>query len=153
MNARRSLPTSSPATAGPSFGLGALLLVICLLATCLGLGRMDPLLGMLVAMVAAPALGRTAEVIQRQRSAGERVTSGRKLLIFLASLGLIAAAAGTTLGVAAAVGALGILAGWGLVQLIDAPWLPVVAGVWGFVLGLPAGLSTAMLIVQRGWTA
>jgi hypothetical protein len=147
-----SQPVCRAVGTGPSFGLGALLLVICLLAFCLGLGRVDPLLGMLAAMMAAPALTRTADVIRRMRRGGNPPGNGHKLVIFLASLGLIGAALGTTAGIALALAGTGGLCGWGLAIVIDAPWLPVVASVWGLVLGLPAGLAAATLIVQRWWT-
>ena len=157
-----SVPSSSTGTSGtsvsrssaaPSFGLGSLLLVVGLLAACLGLGRVDPLLGMLAAALAAPALGRSADVIRRRRLAGAAMTSSRKLLVFLASLGLVAAAVGTTLSIAMAVGAMGTLAGSSLAGVVQAPWLPVLAGVFGLVLGLLAGLSAAVAIVQRWWAA
>jgi hypothetical protein len=151
------LPSSTTAVSrtspGSSFSLGSLLLVIGLLAACLGLGRIDPLWGILAAVLAAPALGRSADVIGRQASAGLRPTSGRKLLVFLASLGLVAAAVVTTLSIAAAVAAMGTLAGSSLAVVVEAPWLPVLAGVFGLVLGILAGLSAAAVIVQRWWAA
>ena len=153
MSAPPSSTGTSRTSVAPSFGLGSLLLVVGLLATCLGLGRVDPLLGMLAATLAAPALGRSADVIRRRRMAGTAMTSGRKLLVFLASLGLVAAAVGTTLAIAMAVGAMGTLAGSSLAGVVQAPWLPVLAGVFGLVLGLLAGLSTAAAIVQRWWAA
>jgi hypothetical protein len=152
MSQPRSISAANCASARPRFGLWALFLVICLLATCLALGRLDPLLGMLAAALAAPALGRSAEVIRRQRCAGARLTSGYKFLIFLASLGLVASAVGTTLFIAAAVAAMGTLAGSSVAGLVEAPWLPVLSGVFGLVLGLPAGLAATAALVQRWWT-
>lgn len=133
---------------GPSFGLGSFLWVICLLAACLGLGRIDPMLGMLAAMIAAPALLRTAEVLRYLRQHGQRPGNGRKLLIFAGSIILIVSVSGTVVGIAVSIAGLGGLLGAAFGSLLDLPWLPVLASVWGFIAGLPAGLTVAAAIVQ-----
>ncbi|MEX2173668.1 MAG: hypothetical protein WD872_04850, partial [Pirellulaceae bacterium] len=67
MNPSRSRAIQEPAAAPLSFGLGSLLLVIVLPAACLGLGRIDPLLGLALAVVTAPALSRTADAVGGRR--------------------------------------------------------------------------------------
>jgi hypothetical protein len=141
----------APTHAGPSFGLGALLLVVCLVGTSLGLGRLDPLLGIVAALVWTPALMRTAEVISRHARQGGRLTSGQKLGVFAVSLWLVVAAGGSTLGVALVLAAVSGLCGWGISQVIEAQWLPVVAATWGLVLGLLGGACCGRLVVQRWW--
>lgn len=120
-------------------------MVICLLAMCLGLGRVDPLWGIAAAMVWTPALMRTAERVEHLRRQGSRPNNGEKLRIFAASLGLVVAAGGSTVGAAIALAALACV--------IEAPWLPVVAATWGLVLGLLAGACCGLLVVQRWWRA
>jgi hypothetical protein len=151
MKPHPSNPAAQAAMAGPSFGLGALLLVVCLLGICLGLGRVDPLLGIGAALIWTPALMRTAEMISQLRRLGRQPTSGQKLRIFAASLGLVAAVGGSTVGVALALAAVSGLCGWALAQFIAAPWLPVVAATWGLILGLLAGACCGVLVAQRWW--
>jgi hypothetical protein len=144
---------ASAVQGGPSFGLGALLLVVCLVGTCLGLGRIDPLLGVAAAMVWTPALVRTADRVSRLVRRGARPTSGEKLRIFAASLALVVAAGGSTIGVALGLAAVSGLLGWVLAEVIAAPWLPIVAATWGLVLGLLAGACCGVVVVQRWWRA
>ncbi|MEX2177055.1 MAG: hypothetical protein WD872_22015, partial [Pirellulaceae bacterium] len=86
------------------------------------------------------------------RRAGEAVTNGQKLWMFLATLGLVVAAAATTLGTsllaACVAGSAGLLLG----DLVGEPWLPVVMFAWGAVLGLPAGVVAAAILLQH-WPA
>ena len=140
-----------PLRQGPSFSLGALLLVIGLVGTCLSLGRLDPLLGMVAAMMVAPALFRTADRVRELRSVGGTPGSGRKLLIFVSSLVLILTAVGTMIATSAAVAGLACLAGWLVALLVDEPWLPVICMLWGLVIGLPAGITLAARIIERRW--
>ena len=125
--------------------------MVCLLGTCLGLGRVDPLLGIGAALLWTPALMRTGELLSRLTRLGLRPTNGQKLRIFAASLALVVAAGGATIGVALCLATVGGLCGWALARVIEAPWLPVVTATWGLVLGLLAGACCGLLVVQRWW--
>jgi hypothetical protein len=75
-------------TSGVQFSLETLMLVITLFAVCLGVIMAAPGLGILVAIVAAPALVRTLVAGYQERKAGTPLTLGEKLLTFLASTGV-----------------------------------------------------------------
>jgi hypothetical protein len=80
------------------FSLESLMLVITLVAVCLGMIVAIPGLGVLVSIVAAPALIRTLVAGFQQRSAGTQMTLGEKALTFVASTGVtlaVLAAGGT----------------------------------------------------------
>jgi hypothetical protein len=86
-------------TASPlQFSLESLMLVITLVAVCLGMIVAMPGVGVLVAIVAAPALVRTLIAGFQQRAAGSQMTLSEKALTFLASTGItmaVLAAGGT----------------------------------------------------------
>ena len=73
------------------FSLETLLLVITLVAVCLGMIMAEPGLGIVVAIVATPALVRTLVAGYQQRKAGTPMTLGEKLLTFAASTGVAVA--------------------------------------------------------------
>ncbi len=80
------------------FSLESLMLVITLVAVCLGMIVAMPGVGVLVAIVAAPALVRTLIAGFQQRAAGTQMTLSEKALTFLASTGItmaVLAAGGT----------------------------------------------------------
>jgi hypothetical protein len=82
-------PQAQPPRANPAqFSLETLMLVITLIAVCLGVIMAAPGLGILVAVVAAPALVRTLVAGYQERKAGRPMTLGEKLLTFLASTGV-----------------------------------------------------------------
>jgi hypothetical protein len=130
-----------------------MLLVVCLLATCLGLGRIDPLLGTLAAGILAPALARTSDAVRRLRQKGQHPGNAQKLAIFLGSLTLVLGVLAAVAGIACLAGFVGWLFGRLIGAAWDEPWLPVVAAVASGILGLPGGLTAAALIAQRWWPA
>jgi hypothetical protein len=73
------------------FSLETLMLVITLVAVCLGMIMALPGLGIVVAIVAAPALVRTLVAGYQERKAGTPMTLGEKLLTFAASTGVAVA--------------------------------------------------------------
>jgi hypothetical protein len=73
--------------------LGVLALLVCV-----GLMLEQPGVGILLAIVATPALVRTAVVEMRQREQGKPMTAGHRILAFVSSIGVVA-----TVGVAAVV--------------------------------------------------
>jgi len=70
------------------FSLETLMLVITLIAVCLGMIMALPGLGIVVAIVAAPALVRTLMAGYQERKSGTPMTLGEKLLTFAASTGV-----------------------------------------------------------------
>lgn len=81
--APQSIPTP------PQFALSSLLLVVTLVALCVGLVTVAP--GLIVPLVifVLPAVIRTTIVTSRKTAAGETMTTGRKALTFLASIGIV----------------------------------------------------------------
>lgn len=82
------------------FSLESMLMVITLVAVCLGAFVATPGLGILALIVAAPALARTLYEGHQARKAGKSLTTVEKILAFSASAGIALAA------LVAAVGAL-----------------------------------------------
>jgi hypothetical protein len=80
-------PQSSPTP--PQFALSSLLLVVTLAALCVGLVTVAP--GLIVPLVifVLPAVIRTTIVTSRKTAAGETMSTGRKALTFLASIGIV----------------------------------------------------------------
>jgi hypothetical protein len=74
-----------------TFSLSSLMLLMTLIAVCLGLGGIDPGLGIGVAFLVTPAALRTAVAAARRRRSGSGMSMGEKLLAFVASLGVVTA--------------------------------------------------------------
>lgn len=91
---RAALP-AIPATAvegrpaAQQFSLATILLVITLIAVCLGVFRQSPGFGIAVVCFAAPALIRTVVVGVQTKRVGQRLSIGDKLGVFAASLGIM----------------------------------------------------------------
>lgn len=95
------------------FSLETLMLVITLIAVCLGVIMAAPGWGVVLAIVAAPALVRTLVAGYQDRKAGTPMTLGEKLLTFLASTGVTLAVlvTGGTAFAAACAGSLFVACG------------------------------------------
>ena len=77
------------AAASQQFSLATILLVITLIAVCLGVLRISPGFGIAVLVFAVPALIRTVVVGAQVKSVGQRLSIGEKLTAFAASLGIM----------------------------------------------------------------
>jgi hypothetical protein len=121
---------------GPGqFSLASLILVMTLVAVCLGVLMAAPGLGILLIIVAVPALVRTVVTGSQQKGTGAPLSLGQKVVAFITSLGLMIA-----------VGIAGIIAFeiacWGSCAAVA-----VVAGegegafYTGLILGAVAGLG------------
>jgi hypothetical protein len=77
------------------FSLESLMLVITLIAVCLGMIAAVPGLGVLVSIVAAPALIRTLIAGYYEKAAGGKLTLGEKVMAFVASTGVTLAVLAT----------------------------------------------------------
>ncbi|MCI0360692.1 MAG: hypothetical protein L0211_19620 [Planctomycetaceae bacterium] len=97
------------------FSLETLMLVITLIAVCLGIIMAAPGYGIVVAMVAAPALVRTLMAGHQERKAGKPLALGEKVLTFIASTGVALAVlvTGGTAFAAACMGSCFVAAGLG----------------------------------------
>lgn len=95
VQAQRANPTQ--------FSLETLMLVVTLVAVCLGMLAAAPGLGILASIVAAPALIRTLIAGYQERAAGSQLSLGEKVIAFLASTGVTIAvlSAGATAFLAA----------------------------------------------------
>ena len=138
---------ASPKWVNPAqFSLETLMLVITLIAVCLGMIMALPGLGIVVAIVAAPALVRTLMAGYQERKAGAPLTLGEKLLTFAASTGVTLAVlvTGGTAFAAACVGscfvALGVSQGSGANwnQNFEQYVIPAL-----FIFSITVGLGTA----------
>ena len=76
---------SVPAT----YSLATILLVITLIAVCLGVFRLSPGFGVAIVCFTVPALIRSIVVGVQHKRAGARLTIGEKLTAFAASLGIM----------------------------------------------------------------
>lgn len=85
----------------PQWSLGGLLLVVTLIAVCLGLFVNSPGLGILATIAALPALIRTVLLAQQREQLGRPLTTVDKWTAFLGSIG-VAMASLTILAVVAA---------------------------------------------------
>jgi hypothetical protein len=75
--------------AAAQFSLDTLFLIITLVAVCLGAFLLAPGLGVLLALVGAPALVRTMIAGARRRQAGAPLTTGQKIGAFALSFALV----------------------------------------------------------------
>jgi hypothetical protein len=76
---------------GGQFSLASLFLITTLVAVCLGLSLLSPGLGILLGIVAVPALVRTMAATVREKEAGLRITFVQKLETFVISVFLMGA--------------------------------------------------------------
>lgn len=81
-------PTLAPNTA-LTFNLSSLMLIITLIAVCLGVFRLAPGLGIAAAVLATPALIRTMIFSKRRRARGDALNVGEKTLAFVGSVGVV----------------------------------------------------------------
>ena len=129
-----------------SFSLTSLMLVMTLVAVCLGLFVVAPGLGVLLSIAAVPALARTAVLIKRGARSGQATTASDKMWLFAASMGGVIVA-----GVAASVAFFGacVAACFGVVAVVDRPpdWTIVVL----LVVGGGAGAVAAWWVLRRLW--
>ena len=128
------------ALAGRSLHLGSLMLVIALIAVCLGVIQQAPGVGVPLAIGSGLALARTARVSRRRRLAARPLTTADALYTFLASLALITIA-GTSALVAFCVTCFPIGAG-----LFDSPFGPA-----GLILAFAAGFVAAGFVLRLFW--
>jgi hypothetical protein len=129
-------PASALAAASPAqFSLVTLMLVITLVAVCLGVTMAAPGLGVLLMVLAAPALVRTMVVGFKQKQVGDRLTTAEKVASFAVSLAVM-----VMIGVAAV--AAFQIACWGSCALVAAIAGEGESALWtGLIAGGIAGVG------------
>lgn len=136
-------PASADELPPGGFHIGALMLVIALIAVCLGMTVEAPGLGVVLVLISIPATIRTAVADRRRRRQGRPMTWREYLVVLAASAGVV-----TAIGV-------------GSVIAFMATCLPVgflsvgALGGGGIILAFVVGLGTAGFVafhlIRRLW--
>jgi hypothetical protein len=83
------LPADRAETARRTYHLSTLMLLVAVIAVCLGVMREVPGLGVLLILLMVPALIRTLAGAARRQSRGSPMPWEEKLVVFLSSLGIV----------------------------------------------------------------
>jgi hypothetical protein len=99
-----------PGSGAAQFSLATILLVTTLVAVCLGVFRISPGFGVIVVVLATPALVRTIVAGTREKQRGHRLSVAEKIGTFVASFGvmILACVAGIAAFLAACFGTCGL---------------------------------------------
>lgn len=152
---RQPAASVSPARRNPSsgsYGIMSLLMVITLIAVCFGAFTVAPGLGILVSILATPALIRTVFVSLVKQDAGVEVSPADKVLMFAASVGALITA--MIVAVAVFFGTC-VAACFGAVALDSAGISGDAAGVLFMVLlvgGGILGIVMGIVTLRRLWS-
>ncbi|MBI3468399.1 MAG: hypothetical protein HY000_35810 [Planctomycetes bacterium] len=126
-----------------TFGLSSLMLMIALIAVCLGVMREVPGLGIVLALLLTPAAVRTAIASSRRERRGQPMTAMERILAFASSLGVVIV---TGVASAAAYSGLcfaGVFIGAGVRHgSYEGP-------IWGSIIGGGIGLLLAIYVFYR----
>ena len=133
------------AGAGRTFGLSSLMILVALIAVCLGVRRESPGLGIALAVVSTPAMVRTVFAARRREITGRPMSTGEKAVAFLGSIGVVVT-------VCAASGAAFVATCFP----IGLATFNVSSGggggiVLAFGLGILAAIAVAALLFRRLW--
>ena len=144
-----SSDTSSPRPQAPpfQFGLSSLLLITTLAAVIMSVSVMVPGVGILLAILATPALIRTYVLVRRSRADGKPAPTQEKFVLFITCLGisaLIALGTGAAFFVTCLVGLAGGAAASG------GGWRGLDTGMTvGMILGTFVGLIVLILFLVK----
>lgn len=127
-----------------TFGLSSLMLVTTLVAVCLGLGSIAPGLGIVLAIVSAPALVRTFVASARRKASGERLTPAEKLTAFFGSVGVV-----VIVGISAAIAFYATC--WIACGAAAAVGADEGAFLVGIVVGVLVGIVVLVLMLRWLW--
>src|SRR5262245_31462336 len=124
------------------FRLSSMLLTTALVASCLGIGRIEPWLGTLTAIISGFAYIRTVMIVWL-RYPKHPVSAGEKILWFLHSMVVVTLIGITSAGIAAGTG----LASGFVVSVVKGlpggnSWVGFTHAIYVFLLALFAGLAT-----------
>jgi hypothetical protein len=140
-------PWSPPAAADSSsrtFTIGSLMLVIAVIAVCLGVTVAVPGLGVLLILAIVPASIRTLLAISSRRAAGKPLTVWEKFVVFAGSLAVVAA-----IGIGSFIAFVVTCFPVGFVSVSAAE--SMVGLVLAFVLGIVAAGFTGFYLVRNLW--
>lgn len=140
-------PFAQPAAAADplgsgQFSLATILLVITLIAVCLGVFRISPGFGLAMIAFSVPALIRTFVAGVQQKRTGQRLTVGDKLTAFAASMGIM-----VLVGIAAVIAFQ--IACWGTCGVISLANSRSIISDNGFEVAVAIGSLAALAI--GGW--
>jgi hypothetical protein len=125
------------------FTLGSLMLVIALVAVCLGVLREVPGLGVILILVATPALARTLGAASHRKRVGRPMTAVEKVEAFVASVGVV-----TAIGVSALIAFVATCVPVGFVTLSASFEAGLILAV---VVGLVAAVAVGVPMIRRLW--
>ena len=133
------------------FRLSSLLLTTALVASCLGIGRIEPWLGTLTAIVSGIAYVRTVMIVWL-RCPERPVAVSEKFLWFLHSMVVVTLIGITSMGIAAGTG----LASGFVVSVVQGlpdgkGWVGFTHAIYVFLLALFAGLATVVWLMMKLW--
>lgn len=156
VDALRPDPVQPPPIVEPraayQFGISTLLLIMTLFAVLCGVLSMSPGLGIVLAIVATPALVRTGMTAVRRKVRGRPMTVPEKLGTFAGSVGVV-----MIIGVGAGAAFLatcftGLVGGAATTSLWNEGYTPMILGlITGVVLGGIAGLYAGYRLIRRFW--
>ena len=136
-------PAKPLAVTQRTFGLSSLMLLIALIAVCLGVMREVPGLGIALAVVATPALLRTIRTVARREARGRPMDVAEMIGAFFGSVAVV-----TTIGVAAGAVFTGTCFPVGLVAFTANNAALVILA---FVLGFVAAGFVGYFLIRRLW--
>ncbi len=145
--------TAAQHRARPTFRLSSLMLTITLIAVWLGVVRQSPVLAVGLAIVAAPALLRTALISGRSRARGTPLAMNDKLMLFLGSVGVVIAVGGSA-GIAFVLTCTTTFFGGAAISSAAGSTTgePVVFGLMvGLALGAIGGIVVGIALLRRLW--
>jgi hypothetical protein len=123
--------------------LNSIMLLIALIAVCLGVLREFPGLGVLLVVLVVPALVRTFTGAARRKALGTPMSWDQKLITFTASVGIVA-----LIGLAASIAFVAVCFPIGVLS-INA------GGMYGIyfalIAGLAAGISVLVMLGRTLW--
>lgn len=131
------------ASAANTFTISSLMLVIALIAVCLGVMREVPGLGIALAVVSTPALVRTVFAARRREISGRPMAMGEKIFSFLGSIGVVVTVCAAS---GAAFASICFPIGFATFEKSGGGGI-----VMAFALGILAALVVAAFLLRRLW--
>ena len=139
-------PTAwATASTANTFTISSLMLIIALIAVCLGVTREAPGLGIALGVVSTPALVRTVFAARRREITGRPMSTGEKVVAFLGSIGVVVTVCAAS---GAAFAAICFPVGLASFNISRSDGGGIVLA---FTLGILAAIVVAALLFRRLW--
>ena len=142
-NASRSVSPPATVTAIQTFSVESILLVVTLIAVCLGVTMQSPGIGIALSILSVPALIRAIGIRLRRKAGGKAMTAGEKILTFVTSLAVV-----TTMAAAGVVAFTTICFPTALVA-VDTESVVLMVAAW--VIGLLVALAVVFFLGRLLW--